>query len=300
MQITIEKLVHGGAGMARTKDGVVFVKKVLPGEVVEVEAFERKRDYINARLVEVMNSSPHRRAPVCPNFSTVGCCNWDYIAYDQQAEIKDSIIRDSLSRLGQIEWDSPIGRITGIDQGYRMRAKFHVNDHQLGFIREHTHRFVPITACKALMPALNHFIGEANRALRRPRLRTTESVHVIASPEKGEVAATFHSGRKRAAWTDRLPRTRVNGIEYRLRPDSFFQPNQHLLKTMASEVVGATEGSNVVLDLFCGSGFFTLLMARGEAELSASIAVRSRTHSGMPAETRSPTWNLSKPPRGPT
>jgi len=52
------------------------------------------------------------------------------------------------------------------------------------------------------------------------------------------------------------------GMEYRLRPDSFFQPNQYLVKTMASEVMRATEGSKVVLDLFCGSGFFSLLIAR--------------------------------------
>jgi 23S rRNA (uracil1939-C5)-methyltransferase len=262
MQIKIEKLVYGGAGIARTEEGVIFVSKVLPGELVEVEITDRKKDYANARLVEVIEPSPHRKSPVCPNFSTVGCCSWDYIAYNNQTEIKESIIRDSLSRLGHIEWDHPIDRITGIDRGYRMRAKFHVENHRMGFVREQTHQFVPITECGALMPALNTFIGEANAALRKPGLGKTESVHAIASPETGEVAATFHGGRERASWTDRLPRTRVMGIEYRLRPDSFFQPNQYLVKTMASEVMAATEGSKVALDLFCGSGFFSLLIAR--------------------------------------
>ncbi len=262
MRIRIEKLVYGGAGIARTEEGVIFVSKVLPEELVEVEIADRKKDYANARLVKVIERSPHRKSPVCPNFGTVGCCSWDYIAYDNQAEIKESIIRDSLSRLGHIEWDQAIDRITGIEHGYRIRAKFHVEHSRLGFVREQTHEFVAITECAALMPALNIFIGEANRALRKPGLGKTESVHAIGSPETGEVAATFHGGRERASWTDRLPRTRVMGIEYRLRPDSFFQPNQYLVKTMASEVMGATEGSKVVLDLFCGSGFFSLLVAR--------------------------------------
>ena len=267
MRIKIEKLVYGGAGLARTGEGVIFVSKVLPGELVEIEIVNRKKDYANARLVNVIESSSHRKSPACPNFSTVGCCSWDYIAYENQTELKESIIRDSLSRLGHIEWDQPIDRITGPDQGYRMRARFHVENRRLGFVREQTHHFVGITACGALMPALNTFIGEANAALRKPGLGKTDSVHAIASPETGKVGATFHGGRERASWTDRLPRTRVIGIEYRLRPDSFFQPNQHLLKTMALEVLAATEGGKVILDLYCGSGFFSLVMARGASRV---------------------------------
>ena len=263
MLIKVEKLVYGGAGIARTEEGVIFVNKVLPGELVEVEIVDRKKDYANARAIEVIEPSAHRKSAVCPNFETVGCCSWDYIAYETQLEIKESIIRESLTRLGRIDWNKPIERITGPERGYRMRANFHVENRRLGFVREKTHDVVPITECAALMPALNGFIREANAALGKPELAKTETVRAIAAPETGEVAATFLSGRNRDSWTDRLPRTRVLGIEYRLRPDSFFQPNRFLLEAMATEVARATEGSSVVLDLFCGSGFFSLLMARG-------------------------------------
>ena len=262
MRIKIEKLVYGGAGIARTEEGVIFVNQVLPGELVEIEIVDRKKDYANARFVEVIEGSPHRKSAVCPNFETVGCCSWDYIAYETQLEIKESIIRESLTRLARIDWNKPIERITGPERGYRMRANFHVEGRLLGFVRERTHDVVPIADCAALMPALNEFIGEANAALQKPELTKTETVRAIAAPETGEVAATFLSGRNRASWTDRLPRTRVLGIEYRLRPNSFFQPNRFLLEAMATEVVRAAEGSDVVLDLFCGSGFFSLLMAR--------------------------------------
>ena len=267
MRIKIEKLVYGGAGIARTEEGVVFVNKVLPGELVEVEIVDRKKDYANARAIEVIEPSTQRKSAVCPNFETVGCCSWDYITYETQLEIKESIIRESLTRLGRIDWSKPIERITGPERGYRMRANFHVENRQLGFVREKTHDVVPITECAALMPALNGFIGEANVALGKPELTKTETVRAIAAPETGEVAATFLSGRKRDSWTDRLPRTRVLGIEYRLRPDSFFQPNRYLLEAMAAEVVRASEGSDIVLDLFCGSGFFSLLMARGASRV---------------------------------
>jgi 23S rRNA (uracil1939-C5)-methyltransferase len=61
VQIKIEKLVYGGAGMTRTEDeGVVFVGKVLPGELVEVEVVDKKKDYANARLVKAPASGEDR------------------------------------------------------------------------------------------------------------------------------------------------------------------------------------------------------------------------------------------------
>ena len=44
MRVTIEKMVYGGAGLARTEHGVVFVQRTAPGDVVEVELVERKAD----------------------------------------------------------------------------------------------------------------------------------------------------------------------------------------------------------------------------------------------------------------
>lgn len=262
MRIRIEKLVYGGAGMARTDEGVIFVEKVLPGELVEVEIVDKKKDYANARLVEVLEAAPERRPPVCPNFETVGCCDWNHITYERQLEIKESIIRESLSRLGRIDWERPIERVTGPEREYRMRATFRVENQRLGFVEEKTNRVVPLTECAAMMPALNQFVRDATQALTRPELNGTETVRAIVSPESGEVAATFHRGRERASWTKRLPVTQVMGMEYRLRPDSFFQPNRFLLEPILSEVLRASGNSKLVLDLFCGSAFFSLPLAR--------------------------------------
>jgi 23S rRNA (uracil1939-C5)-methyltransferase len=267
MRIRIEKLVHGGSGMTRTQEGVVFVNKVLPDELVEVEIVEKKKDYANARLIEVLEASPHRTVPTCPNFYSVGCCSWDHIDYPAQLALKEAIIWESLKRLGGIEFDRPIDRIAAEPTGYRLRAGFHVSNHMLGFVQERTHQVVPVSECAALMPELNEFIREANRALKKPKLQDTESVRAVASPETGEVAASFRSSRHRTSWGDHLPRIHIMKTEYRLRPDNFFQPNRYLLEKMGAEVVKATRHGEIILDLFCGSGFFSLLMARQAAKV---------------------------------
>ena len=255
--------------MARTPEGVVFVPKVLPGELVDAEIVLKKKDYANAELTEVLEPSPNRSAPTCANFETVGCCDWDHITYDAQCEIKTAILRESLSRLGRIEWDQAIERITGPTRAYRLRASFHVTDNRLAFMRERTHQPIAVSSCAALMPELNGFINEANEALQKPGLRNTEEVTAIVSPDTGEVAASFVAGRHRTSWTDLLPQTRVQGLQYRLAPDSFFQPNRYLLEDMTREVTLAADKSGPILDLFCGSGFFSLPLARQASEVIA-------------------------------
>ena len=267
MLIKIEKLVYGGFGLARTDGGVVFVGRTIPGELIEAEIVERKKDYAIARLIEVLEPSEDRREPYCPNFETVGCCHWDHIAYERQRALKKDILLESLERGGKIESPEPIRHIYGPEREYRLRASFHVRDRRLGFMDEGKNGVVTIDRCAALMPPLNRFIREASEALSQPGLDGTTSVRAVASPETGEVAATFLRGRECARWPGRNPTTHVGGIEYRLDPDSFFQPNQFLLEQLVSAVVNAAGSPKVTLDLFCGSGFFSLPLAKLSSRL---------------------------------
>src|SRR5687767_12572249 len=105
MRLTIEKLVYGGAGLARTEAGVVFVPRTAPGDVIEAEIVERKKDYSTGRVTSILEASPDRQEPYCPNYETAGCCHWQHIRYDRQVDYKEAIIRESLQRLGHIHWD---------------------------------------------------------------------------------------------------------------------------------------------------------------------------------------------------
>jgi 23S rRNA (uracil1939-C5)-methyltransferase len=273
VEIRIEKLVYGGAGMARTANGIIFVDKVLPGEVVDVEIVDRKKDYAVARLLGILEPAPARREPRCPNFDTVGCCGWDHIGYSDQLAIKDAIVRESLKRQGGIEWVEPIRVVSGPEREYRLRATFRVlrtpAGARLGFVREGTNDIVAIERCAALMPELNQFVADAGHALGERDAEGIETIRAVVSPDTGQLGATIHRGRERIRWTDREPRTRVGGIEYRLRADSFFQPNRYLLGEIMRTVTDGAGSGSPVLDLFAGSGFFSLPLARAGAQVTA-------------------------------
>src|SRR5215831_5482354 len=155
MRVTIEKMVYGGAGLARTPDGVIFVPRSAPGDVLDVEVFERKKDYASARIISILEPSPDRQTPSCPNYETAGCCHWQHIRYERQLEIKEAVLRETLQRTGQTHWEGPISVIQGPDRHYRLRATFHVRGERLGFMRERSNVVVPILECHSLMPELN-------------------------------------------------------------------------------------------------------------------------------------------------
>jgi 23S rRNA (uracil1939-C5)-methyltransferase len=270
MQVTIEKMVYGGAGLVRTDEGILFVPRTAPGDVVEVEIYDRKKDYSSARVTSIIQPSPDRQSPDCPNYETAGCCHWQHIRYDRQLQIKEAVLRETLQRAGRIAWEGPIRVISGPDRNYRLRATFHVRDRRVGFIRERSNTVVPIQECSSLVPELNAFIPEANRLLAS--FDKVEEIRVVSGPA---VAATF-DGRSTGMEN---PRIRVNDFVFDMHPDAFFQSNRFLLEQFVNEVLDqAGAAPKYVLDLCCGSGFFSIPVAKRAIELlgveSSRIAVR--------------------------
>jgi 23S rRNA (uracil1939-C5)-methyltransferase len=101
--VFIEALAFGGAGIARVEGKVWFVPGALPGEQVTVEILGRRRKFDQARLLEVLEPSPLRRAPCCPHVDHCGGCSLQALAYPAQLEAKAQQVRDCLARIGGME-----------------------------------------------------------------------------------------------------------------------------------------------------------------------------------------------------
>ncbi|HTU35822.1 MAG TPA: 23S rRNA (uracil(1939)-C(5))-methyltransferase RlmD [Candidatus Acidoferrum sp.] len=124
--IIIEKLVYGGDGLARHDGATVFVPFVLPSERVTVEPAERKKDFIRARLVRVVDRSPERTDPQCPHFGACGGCDYQHIPYYAQIRYKAEILRETLRRTGKIDWTGDITTHASEPWKYRNRAQWKV------------------------------------------------------------------------------------------------------------------------------------------------------------------------------
>ncbi len=315
MQLRIEKLVYGGDGLARTEQGVIFVPRTAPGDVVDVEITHRKKDYASGRVVEMIAPSADRQEPACPNYMAAGCCHWEHIRYDRQLEYKEAIIRESLTRLARIEFAEPIATISGPDKAYRLRASFHVRDGRLGFVREHSNTIVPVDRCSALVPELNAFVSAANTGLDRAALGVdvvagpaiAATIHFDANTERpwdrvrdrmfqaipGLASLTFVIGSKHLRFDKHPAEIEVGGFRFGLNSNAFFQANRFLLEPFMKAVLGhAGSGHSKVLDLFSGSGFFSIPLASASRQLIGVETSRDAVRQAIENARVNAVWNV--------
>jgi 23S rRNA (uracil1939-C5)-methyltransferase len=103
VELEIESLAFGAKGLARLNGYVVFVEQALPGQRVRALLTKKKRDYAEARLVEVLRQSPDYVAPRCPHFLDCGGCLLQNLQYEKQLEAKRRQIEEVLVHLGGFE-----------------------------------------------------------------------------------------------------------------------------------------------------------------------------------------------------
>ena len=104
LELEVEDLVYGGRGLARRDGYVVFVAGALPGERVEAEVTKSKRNYAEARAVEVLRPSPDRVPDRC-NHGGEPCpgAPWQGLRYELQLGHKRRQVEEALLRIGGLE-----------------------------------------------------------------------------------------------------------------------------------------------------------------------------------------------------
>ncbi len=119
VEVTIDSLAHGGAGVGRAAAGfVVFVRGTVPGDRVRAEIVKAKRSFAEARLTELLEPSPDRIEPRAAHPGAP----WQVMPYEQQLAIKQQQVSDALTRLGGFE-DPPVAQIVPAVEQWHYRNK---------------------------------------------------------------------------------------------------------------------------------------------------------------------------------
>lgn len=163
LEVTIEKLVYGGDGLARTPEGIVLVPGALPGEQVTIELEPAKRGVRRAQLLSIQSPSPHRAVPPCPYFVDCGGCQHQQIAYEQQLQWKRDILQECFERIGKLKLELPIETSAAEPWAYRNRIRLHARKtgarFEMGFEKPASNEICGITSCGISSPALQKAIG---------------------------------------------------------------------------------------------------------------------------------------------
>lgn len=99
LELVVEKLAFGGKALARVEGLVVFIEHALPGQTVRVRITRRKRQFAEARVLEVLEQSPDYRPPFCRHFGDCGGCKWQDMSYGEQLRWKREQVQECLVHL---------------------------------------------------------------------------------------------------------------------------------------------------------------------------------------------------------
>lgn len=220
VDLKIADIAFGGKGVARENGKAVFVPYTIEGETVSVEIVREKKQFAEAELADVRESSPHRVTPECPYFGRCGGCAYQHIDYEHQLAIKWRQVRDVLQRIGKLK-DVPMRPIIPSPEqyGYRSRITVHAQDGVIGFFRRDSHRLIDIERCPISRDEVNRVLAELRA---RPQVRD------------GHYTLRASSGPRVFSQTN-------DAVANALRDliDNLVAPDQQLL-----------------IDAYCGAGFF--------------------------------------------
>jgi tRNA/tmRNA/rRNA uracil-C5-methylase (TrmA/RlmC/RlmD family) len=294
LTLTIEKPAAGGRMIARHQGQVILVSGVIPGELVRARVERVGRGVVYARAREILSADADRR-PALGDW-TCGGNVYSHIAYERQRLIKGQVLADALLRIGRIPVETPIGVAASPEQGYRMRARLHVEGTRIGFYREGTHELCDpaptgqlladtIAALRTLGAALDtaeptgvtsielaENVGGTDRVVHIEAERPIDASRLARLKGPQTTGVAWSSGRSpmAVAGSSRLgddvefhAEGHRNPVRLRLTRDvrAFFQANRYLLAHLVERVVALAGAPGEVADLYAGVGLFGVALA---------------------------------------
>lgn len=293
--LSIDHIGGQGDGVA---EGGEFVPLTLPGERVRVR-MEGKR----GEVVEILQPSPDRIAPVSPQYGDCGGCSLQHWAAKPYLEWKREQVRLILGREGL---ECEIAPTFASPPASRRRLALHARPGKggaiIGFKARKSWRLVEITECPIAhpdlvraFPALRKLAaGFLDHPKSAPTLHVTTTLSGLDIDVTGierrkggglsadrrmqiaEVASQFDFARVTLAgeilYQERQPVVRFGRAVVALPPGSFLQAVQGAETEMARLAVEAIGGADRVADLFCGAGAFTFPLAEKASVLAGDSA----------------------------
>ncbi|MFU8860028.1 MAG: 23S rRNA (uracil(1939)-C(5))-methyltransferase RlmD [Cyclonatronaceae bacterium] len=120
--VTITDAAFEGKGIGRLGEQVVFIKNTAPGDKVTARVTRRKKKFLEARLLNVLQSGEVRTEPVCSHAGICGGCTWQHVLYEEQLRFKRQHVQDHMVRIGGL-MDIDVSLVLGSDEKLYYRNK---------------------------------------------------------------------------------------------------------------------------------------------------------------------------------
>lgn len=305
LTLSIDDIEHGGLGVCRSHQPVVFVEGGLPGEQLEVRITDKKPRYWQGLAVKVLSPSAERIEPFCPHSRECGGCQNQHIGQTELIVHKQQAVDQLLKRqtgIKTLNWQAPL---LGPAQGYRRKARLAIDaqnraDVKVGFRAKGSDQVVSIKQCailseplQAILPPLLSLIKQLKGTKQLGHISVLDAddqvqlcLRVTCALPGEDLArlSQFAEDNSLRLMLETAPNRfeLVSGtsqdvhyspsaeLSLAIGPNDFIQVNDVVNQAMVSQALTwlqVTPGEQV-LDLFCGVGNFSLPLAHAGAQVT--------------------------------
>ena len=258
VQVTIEKVAHGGHFIARHDGAVIFVRHAIPGEKCTIQITSTGSSFNRADVISVEAPSEFRVQAPCSFAHRNGCggCDFQHISVDHQRTLKSDVIAEQFSRIAKMDLRVDVEEV-GESTHWRTRAIATTDRNgKLGFYKSRSHSIAPVTDCIICVEGMN-FSEIASRDLKGDvrveiSASNTGERSIALAPTRGEEKARLTEG-------PAVLHENVLGKSLEVSQESFWQSHKKAPEILTQAILDFAQlkTGEHVLDLYGGVGLFT-------------------------------------------
>ena len=258
VQVTIEKVAHGGHFIARHDGAVIFVRHAIPGEKCTIQITSTGSSFNRADVVSVEAPSEFRVQAPCSFAHRNGCggCDFQHISVAHQRTLKSDVIAEQFSRIAKMDLRVEVEKV-GESTHWRTRAIATTDRNgKLGFYKSRSHSIAPVTDCIICVEGMN-FNEIASRDLKGDirveiSASNTGERSIALAPARGEEKARLTEG-------PAVLHENVLGRTLEVGQESFWQSHKKAPEVLTQAVLefAQLKSGEHVLDLYGGVGLFS-------------------------------------------
>ena len=278
MKVEILRFDDFGRGICYVGDKITFVPFSVPGDILEIEIINSKKNYNEGKILNIISLSKDRVQSPCPYFDVCGGCTYQMLSYDRSIlEKQNNVINyfkknNILIQPNLVENDNPYG--------YRNKITLKIVNKKIGYFKNNSHDIVEVDKCMLV----NNKINEVIKMLKTLNIINGEVV--IRCNYKDEILLVINTNdeidiseikyienlkgivlNNKTIYKNNYLVEEVNDICYNVTYDAFFQVNRTVCGKMFKLVEDFADKNDIVLDLYSGVGTLGLSAAKKALEV---------------------------------
>lgn len=159
MEVKIEKFDHLGNGIGKIDDKVIFVKKALPSEIVDVKIDVSRKKFDFGSINKIIKESDNRIDSICPYYEQCGGCDFLHTNIETEIDFKKDKAEDLIGKQG-VFYNTK-------EFNYRNKVTLHSDGTKLGFYSEKSNEIIDIDYCYLLDEKINNVIRNIKNNLNK-------------------------------------------------------------------------------------------------------------------------------------